>query len=419
MHRTFVILLLGLLPVPALANNYADAMSELGVKEPEFILHLDVENDFNTLGQLLTRLYLEYLKTSPEVPPIPVSFDALFHRLGLSNIRSLTMVSERNGEGFLNQALTRFEGSPQGLFRVIGDSNEAFGLLESGPADADLLLEMSFKMPALLEIVRSMAFDLMGPTGQGLVDAQLMQPVNESGMTWMDIINRIDTRIQFAASLPDTPNPELPPAMRLVESRAGLRLQGMGDLLAALGPMLQGAGFTEVPASGQTAWQLVRSNDLFPVEVRIESLPESGDLLLTYSGDARDWFLSGTGISPELAELMASHPGIPRTGLSFWYDSGTLSRMQVENMWADLEMEEKYAPVLAILQDFILGLTGRQVAVGVVGPSSHRSIALQPASYKTSIAAMGVIMPAAAGIGFIQGMQKSQQAQDEPDSPSE
>ncbi len=414
-NLAFIVLLS---PMILSANAYKESMEHLQVEDPEFLLHVDLKNDFHTLGELLSRAYLEYLKTSPETPPIPISYEALFNRLGLGNVESMTLVSERLEKGFFNQALTRFNESPRGLFTIAGTENEPFSILQGAPVDAGMLLEASMNMPALLEVLRNVAIDLMGATGQGLVDAQLVQPVTEDGLTWLDIINRLQTRVQFAARLPGESSSELPAQLAMLEAMAALRLQGIGDLLPRLSPMLEGIGFQPVGGAAQ-AWDLRMETEWVPVYVRIQALPESNDLLLTYSEGADDWFLGEKGIPEELERLMEQWPDMPRSGLSLWFDDGTVSEMQIRNMWKDMEVEEKYEPLLAVLQDFLMQFTGSQLAVGVAGESYHHAMAIQPSSYKTNLATAAIVVPVAMGIGFTQAMEASQPVQEETTNPED
>ena len=376
------------------------------------VLHANLEQDFSVLGQFLTKAYLGYQSTSPEIPPIPVDYEMLFQRLGLTHLRGATFTSEREPEGgFLNKGIFLFDGAPSGAFLLTGSSNQPFTILSAAPADAAAVGEVGLEGTALLDLIRNVAIDLMGPMGQGLIDAQLSQPITADGLTALDIVNRLNTRVLLAIKPGALDETDANPAMVLLKGHIAVRVLGVGDLMASLAPMLQGVGF--IPAEDGSAWTFASPSPELPIELRLESLPGSNDLLITTSSASRDWFLTSAGRIGESTALQEAISGFPQAGLSLWYDDGTLGALQIDNALADLGEDEKLAPLMESLATFLKAFTGPQSGVSYLEEDAYRVISRQPTSYKTQAALSAVAIPVSLAAAFSQV-----DAAQEPDEPA-
>ncbi|MEX0326218.1 MAG: hypothetical protein AB3N33_09045 [Puniceicoccaceae bacterium] len=391
-NRILILLSTFLLSLTAAAGSYQQAMERLAAENPEMVMHADLEQDFSVLGKFLTEVYLGYQASSPEVPPVPVDYEMLFQRLGLLNLQSATFTSEREEDGdFLNKGIFLFEGAPEGAFLLTGSSNQPFTILSSAPADAAAVAEVGLEGTALLEIIRNVAVDLMGPMGQGIVDAQLSQPITADGLTALDIINRLNTRLHAAMKPAAADGTEIHPGMVLLKGNIAIRLMSVGDLLTSVGPLLQGVGF--MPTEDGTAFIYSSPAPELPLEVRLESLPESNDLLITTSSASREWFLNSATSIGDSAELQAAMKGFPDSGLSLWYDDGTLGALQIDNAMADLQQSGQLLPVVESLISFMKAFTGAQSGVSFLEEDAYRVVSRQPTSYKTQAALTAVAVP--------------------------
>ena len=392
MQNRILILLAGALaPLTGFSGSYETAYTRLAASNPEFVFHANLEGDFAKAGDLLSDFYLSYLQMNPEVPPIPVDFQRIFNRLGLANLNSVTFVSEKSAKGgFLNQSLFLFEGRPSGVFHLTGQENRPFTILNEAPADADLFAEFNFNGPVLYEIIRGLVIDAMGPMGEGLIQMQMSQPLNEEGMTLMDLVNRLQTRAQVAVKASDAAL-NVPGIIAVLQGQACIRLGGLGDLLASLEPMLLQGGFAKEENRYRMTLPLPGLDG--GLTVIIESQAESGDLLVCFSELSRDWFLNPTQPAITSPDVIKAIMGFPDTGLSIWYSNERIAELQISGMDAQLQEGAEAPAFLGSLKKFLMEFTGPQAGVTFLEEDAHRSMAWQPTSYKTNLAIAGMAVP--------------------------
>jgi hypothetical protein len=406
-----------LLPLASVASTYSDSLQRLAVQDPEFVFYTDLQNDFASAGTFLTEAYLAYLSTSPDgVPPIPVDFNRLFATLGLSPLTSLIATSEANPEfGFTNQMMFSFKEAPSGIFLITGDTNRAFSIADTAPADAQLVAEMNLNGAALFQIVRKLVIDLMGPLGEGMIDAQMNQPVIPDGPTLAEVITRLTTHIQIALKPSLNKESTLPPAMAVFDGLSIIQIANVADLLQPFAPILQQAGFSSVSEAGATTWSLSVPAGPVPVSVFLQTLPDSNDLIVSFNKDSKDWFLGqgpAIGTSPAFAKSIA---GLPQSGLSFWYSTAEMSQLQIQNLDAQLPESGNLQPILDVVKRFLLKYTGEQSGVSFLDGNAYRVMSFQPTSYKTNLALAGAIIPIGFASSYAATLQEAAAEEDSPD----
>lgn len=400
-----------LAPLAGLANAYQDALARLSADDPEFVFHANLRNDFNTAGNLLSEFYLAYMQMAPDVPPVPVDFLKVFQRFGLANLDSVTVVSEKSDRGgFLNQSLFLFDGRPGGIFNLTGQDNTPFSILNQAPVDADFLAELNIDGQVLFEIIRGLAVDAMGPLGEGLIEMQMTQPINAEGLTLQDLISRSRTRVQMALQ-PDYSTEDEPGILAVLKGRGIVRLEGMGDLLAMLAPVLQQSGFVQ---DGD------RLKAEFPIPGMpgalgfiLEELPESNDLLLSFSEGSRDWYLSPAQPAIASPDVLTAISGFPDSGLALWYSSERISELQIDRLDSGMPDSEPVTRMLALLKNTLMRFTGPQAGVSFLEQDAYRTLSWQPTSYKTHLALAGIAVP----MGIVANLAvQAQQAAEEAEA---
>ena len=406
------------LPITSVAASFSESLEKLSVSNPEFVAYADFQGDFQAAGSFLTDAYLAYLMTSPDIPPIPVDFNRLFEHLGFSAMQSATAVSEaREGGGFVNQAIIEFSSPPSGLFVLSGDSNQPFDIVKTAPADADFIAEMNLNGVALYKILRAMVIDIMGPMGEGMIDSQMNKPVVPDGPTIAEIISRLTTRLQVAAKPEIGVGGSTNPGLALLQGKAAIRIANIADMLDSLGPLLQQAGFS-ASAGGETP----RYTATIPLQadgliIHLSGIAGSNDLLVSFNEESEGWFLEGSGSIAESESFQKETAGLPTEGLSFWYATTEMAELQIQQLDAQVEGNEKMLPLITALKSFLMNYTGPQAGVSFLEDNAYRVISYQPTSYKTNIAIAGAIIPISFASSFA-AVAQAQAAQAEETDPS-
>lgn len=401
-----------LAPSLAIAGSLSETMERIEVSNPDFLFYTELEDDFSTAGTFLTEAYTAYLTTGATVPPIPVNFNRLFDRLGLNNLTTFTAVSEpREKGGFTNQAFYGFDGQPGGLFLLGGDANRPFTVQDDAPADADLVAEFSFNGLALYQLLQNIIVDIMGPMGQGIIDAQMTQRIGGTGPTFADLFNQLSTQAHLVIRT-DTPDgPPLVPGVPMLNGKVALRIDNVADLFNAYAPMFQEQGIMPLGSPEEPAWKFSLPPAAgLPLTLYMNTLKETNDLLITLNEETTAWYLNGKrksiAGSPDFIETIS---GLPLTGLSFWYSTERMAQFQIQSLDQQVSGSPELAPVMEVVKSFLARYTGPQVGVARIEDNAYRVISYQPGSYKTNIALAAAIMP----LGILNGIAMAQELEDE------
>lgn len=372
---------------PLQAASLISDLDQLKVTSPEMVFHVNLEGDFASIGDQLSKLYGAWLVSGPEVPPIPLDFARLFDHLGLTALNSLTMVSEPHPRsGFLNQSLARFSDVPTGLFGLQGSENQPFAVAQYAPADADLALEMSLNASEALLIVRKVMVDLMGPLGQGLLDAQLAQPLVPNGPPLEALVQRLNTRLSVVARLGE-PAPsnrsglDVLPAINLV-----IRAARIGDLLDTLAPALHSAGFSSAPQQEGIVWEKSLQSDDGVLQLRLSRGSPEDDLILMLGKDTQAWIDQPSDRLAQNTAFLDFTRDLPGEGLAFWYSSEKFAAAQVRGLVLQPESEEAFKPLLQSIGSLLESLSGQQASALFMEANALRVMTFQPTSYPSGMA---------------------------------
>jgi hypothetical protein len=379
--------------LPALQANLLETLQHLEVESPEIVIHVDTSDDMMAAGDALTELYGAWLVTGPEIPPVPIDFKRLFEHLGISSIRSFTAASEKRApSGYLNQSLLRFTSGPQGLFLIQGNANLPFSVASTAPADTDLAIEWSIHLGEALRILRSVIVDLMGPLGQGLLDAQLSEPVVPDGPTLKALFDRFNTRIHVIARIPETPAITPAGLGQLPVQNLVVRLAEVGDVLETIVPSLTKAGFVPLLNTRQPAWELSIQSETLDLYLRITRSASSKDLLLLLGKGTEEWINNRTSSLAESARYANFVEGLPEEGLGFWYNSERFASAQAQTVTSLEGLGPEFKPLSQTLASLLKALTGEQAGASFLENEALRTMAYQPASFKANVAIAGIAL---------------------------
>lgn len=397
----------------AATSKFQSAYQDLAAEDPELVMYVNLEDDFQTIGNGLTRFYNAMLKVNPDMVPVPIDFARLLDHLGLTNLENLLLTSSWSAEqeSFLNQGLLQLQENPKGLFNIFGQDNMEFSFADQVPSNADVLMEMQFRPMTLVEIIRQLLTDTMGPSGKALVDGQLNQPITEDGLTGLDLIQMIDTEFYFAQNVDPLRMENINKNEKSIQDYMGDQvwlIKGAGRLPQAIAPFLADFDFRPIPDDPYNAYIVEIP---WAMEEKItwifSHLPESGDLLVSNSKDARDWFLAGGESLAQQEEFQSASAQFPSSGLYFWYVSENAGQHNHQQLDAGIKMGMEQAisesgeeitgiePIVQILQEILERFVGKNTGVAYLQDNQLRFKSFQPYSTKTTAALITLAAPGA------------------------
>ncbi len=414
-------LTLGLATLSGNAASFEEAYERLGVEDPEFLAWVDVEKDFFTAGQWLTRLHRSVLQANPKLPPIPVNYANIFREMGLADMESVLLASERGDgpEGFVNQTLLEFADKPRGIFTMFGSENFAFELAERVPEDTDAVSIVQLRPDALVTMVRQIAMGIMGPAGQSIVDQQLRRPLGPDGPSIGQLLNTLSTRIASISNV-DTAelDGEAPFTLAQLSGDVVYIVEGAGGLPAMVAGLLPpGMQLEQVENDPYDAMQI--RTEIAPGLEQIfllNAVPGTDDLMISNGPQAREWFLSNSSGVTEHPEFKAMAAKLPEEGIYYAWSSAKASAHAinvVEKQLSSAGLPAEAQPVVDQLMGTLKKLTGTTMATGVMGETDMRLISLTPYSQKTTLAIVAGVVPGLGAAMAIPAYQKVQHTSQE------
>lgn len=411
----------GLATLSMNAASFDEAYERLGLEDPEFLAWVDMEGDFFNASQWLTRLHQNIIQANPQLPPIPVNYANIFRELGLVDLESVMMASERGEgpQGFVNQTLIGFRDKPKGLFTMFGSENFAFDAAARVPAGADSVAVMQLRPDALVTMVRQIAIGIMGPAGQGIIDQQLQRPLGPDGPSIGQLLTMLSTRITSVSNV-DTANPaaEAPFTLQELSGDIVYIVAGAADLPAQVAGLLP-PEFQLTPVEDDPYDAMQLQFEMAPGMEQVflmHAVPGTDDLMIANGAQARDWFLSdSSGVTnhPEF-KMMAAE--MPEKGIYHTWTSAKASAHAikvVEQQLATVGLPPEAQPVVDQVMGLLSNLTGPTMSTGVMGETDMHLMTLAPYSQKTTLALVGAVVPGVGAAMAIPAFQKVQQTSQE------
>ncbi len=171
------------------ASEYVDT-------DGEFVTYIDFEGDGTAVGSALNAIYTEIITNTPEAIPIPLDFNQLFTHLGFGSIRSMAWSSREIEPGLhKNTTVSLMNGKPQGLFAIYGNEAHTFSAAVKAPADARGAITANIDLTVLRDTAITLANQIMGPMGDGILKQQLAQTIPETDISVNDLIEALSGNI--------------------------------------------------------------------------------------------------------------------------------------------------------------------------------------------------------------------------------
>lgn len=404
------------------AGSVQDTLTQLEIEDAQFFVYIDLEDDIGEVGDLVTRLYNAYLATNPNIMPVPVDAARLLEHLGLAQIKEYVIASNDpvKGLGILNQGYISYSDAPSGLGILFGDANEPFISPGMVPAEMDFVLEFQFNVPAILDTVRKIATDVMGPMGESMVMGQLSQPITPSGMTGLSIIEQLDTRLILAFDIDSLDlnfDMEEPDAFiqSLLAMDFMLMIDKVGPLVEELSPMLNQMGLSPVIDDEFGAWSFpipIPMGDV-PVQLFFSKVPGSDALVISLKTGMREKLLNPTSTLADVEEFKVRAKELPSEGTALYFTSSSMSRLGMLQLELGFQtsLPPEFLPMSSIVTEFFERFVGPTVSVGFWDGMDGRSKSWAPASIKTSIATTLLAIPAAIAIPALAKQQDAARVQ--------
>lgn len=381
------------------AGSFQAASQHLDT-DGSLIAYINFDGDGQEISTKLNSIYQKLLAGGGEIPPIPVDFDLLFQNLGFGSIQGIGLSSKQlSPELYVNRYAVETNGGPTGLFSIYGPSSlepQAFTAAALVPADATIAGCGPVDLTQLVEAVRTIMIQFMGPMGAGMADQYLTMPIPNTEVTANDLISGLSGRWDYAYKM-DISDMESP------EVEFWLQVSGGGDIVDKLKSLSEDMPITLTEAdNGETVVDLSEMiGEDAPFKLFIKKTT-TGDLVV-YSNP--NWGGSSEGLTlqdePKFKQMM-SH--LPEQAVWFTYSAGMdlLSSIQ-----EPLQDNKEVAPYLAGIMEaaeFIVG-DFYKPSVAAAYYDGDMLISEQYAGYSTKqvimlVPTMFAVYPAIAFTGF-------------------
>lgn len=386
-------------------------LNEIQLEGSSVFTYVNLQNDFHQLAEILNKAYREYLNQQPDMPPFPVDIPKIFERAGISDISGITLASHPLENGyFLNRSLLSLHSKqPNGLLKISNYENAPFLAAEKFSADVDFIFEANFSATNLLELVRNLTTDLMGPMGVGLVDMQLNAEIEGTGSTLRDLIQQLDSRVQFALQharselvyheeadsfLPANPAPLFAAVFK-----------DAGPLFHKLQPMLTSLGMA-VTQSNDYEWLRLLIPNL-PPEINIYAGRglKSGDLIFSSSPENWETLTRSGAKLAQKPDFINLRQQLPQIASQYVYNSERFNTEQINELYK-LNLGQ-WTGMLDLLLAEIHPYMRESFAISYLADNGILTASIAPFSYKHQVGLIGLLMPAGIFKGFNDAMQEN------------
>ena len=285
---------------------------------------------FNQLADLITKAAKEEGEE--------VDGKAVLTALGLNEINSYAMSSEKDGKLWKNLMFLHNNGSDKGIFSLLGKKNADFTVTNIAPADSDLALQVELNLKTVEKLIVSVMKAANAPADAvEEFNAQMLEPVPNLGITNSELLAKLNVRVNIVMDLDPTVKLALPMVGQIDTPNILFRIDGVawaaskvaGDFVADLGLPLE-----KKEADGVSTYSL-------PAEMAAQFLGYSPVITIDTNTDqvtiasTAEFLAKCNGAGPKLAkseDFAAATAGFETKGNAMTYMSKEFAQFVVKLM---------------------------------------------------------------------------------------
>jgi len=161
---------------------------------------------------------------------------AIIEALGLGDITSYAMSSQKDGTEWINLMFLHTEGSDKGIFPLLGKKNAEFSAPNMSPGGSDLVFQMDLDLRTVESLIRNVMKAGKAPAEdiQDFED-EMKEEVPELEITNSELLSKLNVRLNLAIDLDDKVKLALPMVGELDKPRMVIRIDGIAWLWDSMG----------------------------------------------------------------------------------------------------------------------------------------------------------------------------------------
>lgn len=234
---------------------------------------------------------------------------AILAALGLDEITSYAMSSEKDGSEWKNLMFLHNAGSDKGIFPLLGKKNAEFSAPSMCPTGSDFLMQMDLDLRTVEQLIKNVMKAGNAPADdQKEFTDSMGENIPELEMTTSELLGKLNVRLNIAIDLDDNVKMALPFVGELDKPRMVIRLDGIAwiwDIMGADFIAESGMPFQKKEEAGVTTYSL-------PPEMAAQFMGYSPLLAIDKNKD-QVWIAS----SPEFLERSMSGKDTLAESLAF------------------------------------------------------------------------------------------------------
>ncbi|MGJ8655333.1 MAG: hypothetical protein ACSHX6_02695 [Akkermansiaceae bacterium] len=185
---------------------------------------------------------------------------AILNALGLGDITSYAMSSEKVGTEWKNLMFLHNGGSDKGIFSLLGKKDAEFSAPLMSPAGSDLVLQMDLDLRTVEDLIRNVMKAGNAPQeDQQDFEEGMLEKIPDLEMSVSELLRELNVRVNLAIDLDDKVKMALPMVGELDKPRIVARLDGLTWLWDKMGDDFiaeSGMPFQKKEEGGVTTYRL-------------------------------------------------------------------------------------------------------------------------------------------------------------------